>query len=182
MKTNSLAKDETGNRYGRLIVLERVERPIDAKNSQAYWLCRCDCGKIITVSGPNLRRGSVKSCGCYAREQSKIRETKHGYSRTALYRAFRHAKLRCEDEKDPQYNVYGATGIKFCFDSVADAVAYGYSIGYKDGLTLDRIDPNGNYEPGNIRFVDMKTQNNNRRNNFRIEYKGKIMTLTQWSE
>ena len=156
-------KNIIGERFGRLVVIaESTER----RNNQLCWICRCDCGKITEpIMGGNLRSGHTKSCGC--------KKTKHGKYNTRLYQVWHGMKKRCHCKTDQAYKNYGGRGITVCDEWKNDfssfekwAFANGYDETAKQGeCTLDRIDVNGNYEPSNCRWVDMKTQQNNRRNN-----------------
>lgn len=110
---------------------------------------------------------------------------KHGMSNTPLYRAWDSMKARCYRKTTAPYKRYGGRGIKVCDEWKYDFIAFkdwALANGYVEGLSLDRIDVNGNYEPSNCRWVSMKEQENNKRNNFRIEYNGKTHTMSEWSD
>jgi hypothetical protein len=179
--------DLTGQRFGRLVVLERVE---NAKNKHPQWLCKCDCGNTKVVRGNSLRRGLIVSCGCYARERRLLATTKHGFARTKLNYKYDRMISRCYNPKDKYYANYGARGIKVCDEWLNDSrTFYFWAIehGYDEDApymqcTLDRIDVNGNYSPENCRFVDIKTQCNNRTSNFLITYDGLTMNATEWGK
>lgn len=126
--------------------------------------------------------GRVKSCGCLINHNLK-----HGMYKTKLYNVWYGIKRRCLHKNDPHYENYGARGISVCDEWKDDFLAfYNWAIenGYDENkkLSIDRINVNGNYEPNNCRWVTMKTQQNNRRNNHRITYKGETKTLQQWAE
>ena len=173
--------DITGQRFGRLIVLRENGR----KGKSLLWLCRCDCGNEINAIAYNLKNGHTRSCGCLAKDtKSKIR-TKHNGTKTRLFRIWQHMLNRCRNKNVVGYKNYGGRGIKVCnewqksFESFRD---WALRNGYKDDLSLDRINVNGNYEPENCRWTNAKTQANNKRNNRYIEYKGETKTLSEWAE
>lgn len=109
---------------------------------------------------------------------------KHGLSKTKLYRVYVLMCQRCHATYNKQYHLYGGRGIKVCEEwrnSVKAFADWAYSHGYKEGLTIDRIDGDGDYCPDNCRWVDWKTQQNNRRNNRRIIHNGENHTLSEWA-
>lgn len=164
-----------GKKFGKLTVLIECEEL--KKNSQKVYKCICDCGNICYVRSGNLISGNTKSCGCLV---GKF----HGKRDTKLYSVWSHFKGRCYNLNDHKYSNYGGRGIEVCDEWRNNFQAfYDWSInnGYKEGLTIDRIDVDGDYEPNNCRWVDQKTQQNNRRNNTRLTYNGKTQTISQWA-
>lgn len=164
----------TGQRFGRLTALYRLNNYHD---THSYWLCVCDCGNLKEVYLGSLRSGATTSCGCLVK--------KHGKSYDKLYRSWLCAKNRCSNTNDEHYTDYGARGIKVCDEWENDFVAfYKWAInnGYKEGLTIDRIDVNGNYEPSNCRWATRKQQARNRRNNKYFTYCGETHCLSEWCE
>jgi len=154
--------DLTGERFERLCVIRRVGN----KKDKVMWLCKCDCGNETNATGTHLKRGSIKSCGCLRREL----QTKHGEHKSRLYGVWRDMKSRCYDANLKSYKNYGGRGITVCDDwhDFANFREWAYDNGYhpeapKWKCTLDRINNNGNYEPSNCRWVDMKIQNHNKR-------------------
>lgn len=175
-------EDLTGNRYGKLTVVKRVYKDGERKT---HWLCKCDCGNETVVSSDNLKNGHTKSCGCLRVETSKVSLTTHGLSKTRLYKIYKGMKARTTNSSCNEYKNYGGRDIKICDEWLNDFTAFycwAMGNGYKDGLTIDRIDVNGNYEPSNCRWATMKEQQNNRTNNHNITHNGETLTMKQWAE
>lgn len=177
-------KDEVGNVYGRLTVIEFA---YIGKGRAAYWKCQCECGEKIIVRGADLRNGNTTSCGCLNREKNAERLTKHGMSTTKLYSVRKSMISRCYNPNDKEYHNYGGRGITVCnewrenkqafFDYTKTLPHYG-----EKGYSLDRIDNELGYMPNNVRWVSMKEQANNRRTNIIVEYQDREMTLAEASE
>lgn len=175
-------EDLTGRRFGRLTVIEETDV---RKGGSVVWLCECECGTRKGISAHCLKSGRVLSCGCYNKEK----ELRHGMSHTRLHHAWQSMIDRCVNPSNKEYANYGGRGIKVCdewltFENFAEwAYANGFVEDIKRGdCTLDRIDNNGNYEPSNCRWVDMKVQGRNRRNNVVIECNGESHCLSEWAE
>lgn len=179
----------TGQRFGRLTVTKEAGR--DAQK-RALWLCKCDCGNEKIVASYLLKRGSVKSCGCYAAEVRHSPNTfavTHGGYKTRLYKTWESMRQRCNNKNSSGYNSYGGRGIRVCdewsdFGSFRD---WAYANGYDDTApkgrcTLDRIDNDGDYEPSNCRWVDSKTQAQNRSATHKYEYNGEILSIRELSD
>ncbi len=174
--------DLTGQRFGRLVVVERVENSADGR---ARWLCRCDCGQSKTVLGEHLKKGRTKSCGCAKSESSSKRFKKHGGRNSKLYRIWSNMKDRCNNPDCKVYSDYGGRGIKVCKEWIDDFSAFqkwALANGYKEGLTIDRKDNDKGYSPDNCRWTDRKIQGNNKRNCRYITYKGQRKTVAEWSD
>lgn len=174
-------KDITGQRFGRLTVIEYAYTD---KQGNARWLCKCDCGNETISIGKGLRCGDTKSCGCARIERAKTLSTKHGLCKTRLHTIWLHMRDRCLKPYSTSYERYGARGIKVCKEWLNDFVAFynwAMSNGYKKNLTIDRIDNNGNYEPSNCRWATIEQQANNKRSSCWLEYKGERKTIAQWA-
>ncbi len=166
-----------GQRYGKLVVLKEAE-PIYSKTGKMIrrWECQCDCGNITVVRHGDLRSGRTVSCGCYNYEKESVLKT-HGYSRTKLYDVYIKMKSRCNNPDDKNYADYGGRGIKVCKEwneSPKSFIEWALNNGYKEKLSIDRINVNGNYEPGNCRWTDSETQclNQRIRKDNKTGYKG----------
>ena len=171
--------DLTGQKFNKLTVISRAEsRRQPSGKLVTYWNCKCDCGKIIQARGCDLKDGHVKSCGC-----SHI---KHGYAnKERLYETWQNMKRRCYEITNKRYKNYGGRGIKVCNEWLHNYINFrnwAISNGYKDGLTIDKIDVNGNYESANCRWTTWKEQQNNTTRNRILEYKGLKMSMAQFAE
>jgi len=133
----------------------------------SLWRCKCDCGNEKVVMGDHLRRGLTGSCGCYSGMRT------HGMYKSPEYYAYEHAKARCQNPSAQHYESYGGRGIKFLFESFED---FFRCVGTRPvGLSLDRIDNNGHYEPGNLRWATRKEQLYNKRKSI-----DKLMRTIAW--
>lgn len=187
MKKNS-KEYMIGRRFCRLVVIDEGEKRL--KRNGFYddrWICKCDCGNVKTISGHSLRYGNTKSCGCLGREKGNenllIAQTpKHNQFGTRLYNIWGKMNSRCNCKSATQYPRYGGRGIKVCEEWRKFIPFYEWSManGYRDDLSIDRIDVNGNYCPENCRWVTWKQQANNRRNTRYLTYNGKTMCVKDW--
>ena len=169
--------DLTGKRYAKLTVVSRED---NSPRGVAVWLCRCDCGNFVSVRGGNLKSGAVKSCGCLRKTPPN---KSHGMSHSALYRKWAAIKRRCYCKSVRSYKDYGARGIKMCEEwerSSSAFIKWALENGYEEGLTIERINNDGDYCPGNCKWIPFTEQQGNRRNCVKIEYNGKTKNLSQW--
>ena len=178
--------DFTGQRVGRLTVLHFGEhRRTVSGTSKRYWLCKCDCGNTCLVESQCLSKGVTRSCGCLKIESDRTNKNhlRHGKSKTRLYKIWVDIKRRCDDSLRKAYKYYGGKGITYCKEWQQFEPFYEWSMnnGYKDNLSIDRIDYNGNYCPENCRWVDSFVQANNTSRNHYITYKNKTLTVAQWA-
>ena len=178
----------TGRVVERLTVIEQTDDYV-APNGRHYdqWLCRCECGNpnLVVVLGQSLKRKHTKSCGCLIGDSSRRRFTTHHGSYEKLYKIRIQIIDRCYNPKNKRYKDYGGRGITVCDEWRNDYTSFkqwAIESGYQDGLTIDREDNNGNYEPNNCRWVSNKVQSNNMRRNRLIEFNGKTQTVSQWAD
>ncbi len=180
-------KNRIGSRFGRLVVIDCFHE-LHGKRNMLVAHCRCDCGQEKNVFWQALADGRTKSCGCLSRELIKQRNlmlaTKHGGSRTRLYRIFQSMKGRCYRPQHIHYANYGGRGIGICDewrDNFAAFREWAISHGYDDSKSIDRIDNDRGYSPHNCRWVDAMTQGNNRRTCHMLTLDGQTHTIAEWS-
>lgn len=183
--------DIVGKKFGRLTVVEYSHNTKTygeegtIKAVTHFYTCQCECGIKCIVRRGNLTSGHTVSCGCYHREQQVNTNTSHGLSYSRIFRIYAGMKQRCYNLKQAKYNQYGGRGIKICDEWLADFMnfyTWSMSNGYNDTLSIDRIDVNGNYEPSNCRWVNMKIQQQNRTNNHLLTFNNEIHSITEWAE
>lgn len=182
------SKSRIGEKYGKLTIIREVE-PIICSNGQKRrrFLCKCDCGNEKIVGFPNLCSGNTASCGCNYKEAAVRLRGKYnsGLLDSKLYGVWAGIKQRCYDPNKEHFDCYGGRGITVCDEWKDDFLTfYDWAInnGYQKGLTIDRINVNGNYEPNNCRWVDKKQQANNKRTNVFLTLNGERHTIMEWSE
>lgn len=173
-------KIKSGDVFGFLTAKEKI----GMKNCVEMWKCQCECGNYKTVSIYNLVSNHTTSCGC---KRWKTGNRKHGLSRTRIYNIYTKMKQRCYNKNDVSYKDYGAKGITVCKEWLGKngfQNFYNWAIlnGYREDLTIDRINPYGNYEPSNCRWATYETQQNNRTNNAKIEFNGEVHTISEWAK
>ncbi len=151
-----------GERFGRLVTTGRVQGA-----GREKWACLCDCGANVTVLANNLKTGNTSSCGCLNIQRILERNHKHGLARSSEYESWQGAKKRCFNPTCKHYANYGGRGITMYVGWVNDFQAFYEHIGpkpdYEQRWSVGRIDNNGNYEPGNVRWETDNEQARNRR-------------------
>lgn len=167
--------DRTGQKFNKLTCLSW-----ERSNGHIYWICRCDCGNITKVRSCNLTSGAVKSCGCLSEHVNMV----HGMSHTRIHGIWSCMKNRCYYEKNDNYMNYGGRGITICDEWLGtqgfiNFMNWSYSHGYKDNLTIDRIDNEKGYSPDNCRWITQKEQMQNVRYNRRVSLNGVSYTVSQ---
>lgn len=176
--------DLTGQRFDRLLVISAIPHNL---GEQRKWLCRCDCGNEVTVFGGNLKRGLTRSCRCLNKEITRSIFTKHGDTvggkPTTEYKTWCHIKDRCYNPDNKQYQDWGGRGIKMCDRWLSSFHSFLEDMGRKPSpeLTIDRINNDGDYEPGNCKWGTDLEQAKNKRNNKWYEANGERKHLREWS-
>lgn len=180
-------KDETGNRYTRLVVIERVPTP--PGRIGAFWRCRCDCGVEKVVLGQQLRAGNTQSCGCLLRENGRNngygnrRHGMSGHHKTKEYRAWVNMRQRCTNPRRKDFPQYGGRGITVCdrWNQSFDAFLADMGCAPSPQHSLDRIDNNGAYEPCNCRWATDSEQRRNKRTNQLVTFDGRTQPMADWA-
>lgn len=187
-KPPSNFKDLTGRRFGRLVVLERAENYVSPSgNRSSQWLCQCDCGNTTVVVTSSLTCGITSSCGCKSVETTKELCTTHGMTKTRIYHLYYSMRARCYNPEATSYKKYGAKGITVCDEWLGEngfINFYNWAManGYKENLTLDRIDGTKGYYPDNCRWATYKEQANNTKATVFLTYKGETKPASEWAE
>lgn len=173
-----------GTVFGRLTVLGRPFYVRRAAASLPSVVCRCECGTVICIETKTLRGGRVLSCGCYLRQRQSEARRVHGKSETRLFSIWSGMKYRCQQRSTRAHRNYGLRGIAVCkkWDTFIPFMEWALAHGYQDNLTIDRINNDGDYEPGNCRWISSSQQASNRRNNLRIEAFGEKKILSEWAK
>jgi hypothetical protein len=172
--------DLTKRTFGQLLVMKRA--PNDASGNTC-WECQCSCGNIVTIVTYSLKNGNTKSCGCLRNKITGNKFRTHGMTGTSEHNIWRNMLTRCTNPDTPAFKNYGGRGITICDEWKNDFMAFYNYIGPRPypNYTVDRIDNDGNYEPGNVRWATRYEQANNSRNNRRITINGWTLNLCQWA-
>lgn len=168
-----------GQKFGRLTVISKSS---EKTSNKIKWCCLCDCGNTVVVTGQDLKSGNTKSCGCLRKEVTSKRAKKHGMKRTKLYYVWTSMKNRCTNPKVYAYSRYGGRGIRVCdeWQTFPPFLDWAMKSGYKEGLSLDRIDNDGDYKPSNCRWATKEEQSENTSQNVFLTYNGETHTIAQW--
>ncbi len=170
--------DLTGERFGRLTVIEKSTDKSQFKSTSARWYCLCDCGNEKAYAAQALRKGVTKSCGCLDAEVKK----KHGMYGTPTYRSWNGMIARCTNPEAPNFANYGGSGVSVN-DRWRDFSSFFEDMGLRpEGTTLDRIDSGGNYEPGNCRWATDTQQQRNKSSNHMLTANGETRCISEWAE
>ncbi len=173
-------KNLAGQKFGRLTVTNDFYT--GSKNTGIKWKCVCDCKNTVIIKSNNLVRGDTKSCGCLNLEKASALQYVHGKTGTRIHGTWKDIIGRCTNKNNSEYENYGGRGITVCerwkkFENFYE------DMGEKpEGLQIDRINNNGNYEPGNCRWSTPKENSNNKRNCRFVVFNGETKTIKQWSE
>lgn len=170
---------KVGDKFGNLTIIRMPEGNLHTEKV----LCKCDCGKEVECFLNNLTRGTSTSCGCLRSYYAKQSRNCHGESRSRLYMEWNRTKTRCYNKNTHYYKNYGGRGIKVCdeWQTYWPFREWALAHGYRDDLTLERIDVNGDYCPENCTWIPMKEQANNKQNSHYITFNGQKKTIAQWA-
>lgn len=176
--------DLIGRRVGRLRVISLLPR---RGKSERTYICLCRCGTTKEVPRSHLRSHGTRSCGCLHRDKSSARLTRmsttHGLSGTPTYRSWTNMLSRCHNKNNKAYMHYGQRGIVVCKRWCSSFEMFLRDMGERpEGMSLDRIDNNGDYRPKNCRWASTKTQSRNTRTTLRLSFQGRTMCLADWAE
>jgi hypothetical protein len=182
-------KDLTGQKFGMLEFIKFVRMNKKPTYQYAVWECKCDCGNVVEVQANSVTTGRKGNCGCQTSEISRKgwdkRGRKHSLSEHPLYDTWSGMISRCYKPQLKAYADYGARGIRICDEWLNEPqkfIDHMLESGWKPGLTVDRIDVNGNYCPENVRAADGITQANNTRRNIYLELNGERRTVAEWAK
>ena len=176
-------KPMIGKTFENWTVLEHdIERSVDRKT---FYICECKCGTNRSVRADVLRNGRSISCGCLKKEMLRERVTTHGMTKTPLHNVWIALKDRCTNPNNQRFKHYGGKGVKVCEEWKHDFQKfYDFAIenGWKKGLTIDRIDNDGDYTPENCHFITNRKQQLNKSNNNRVTINGETLTIKEWCD
>lgn len=168
--------DHKGERFGRLLVIERS----GSRNGQILWRCVCDCGKEKIALSYLLRKGDTRSCGCLQKDRASESRTTHGKGRSRAYTIWHNMLKRCHNPNNPAFGAYGGRGIRVAYATFEQFFA---DLGDPpDGMSIERIDNSKGYEPGNCRWATPAEQARNKRNNIWLSYRGETLCLNDWAK
>lgn len=168
--------DRSGERYGNLVVISVVR----TKGQRPKWRCKCDCGKATEVDGRQLGSGRTSSCGCKRSKVGREINTRHGKHKTRLYKIWAGVVSRCENPSSNVFKYYGGRGIGICHEWRVSFEAFASAVGNppSENHSLDRIDNEKGYVPGNVRWASRAQQSRNTRRNRMVKFKGERLCIT----
>lgn len=182
-------RDLTSQKFGMLEFVRFIGMHKKPTYQYAVWECKCDCGKFVEVQANTVTTGMKGNCGCQTSEISRKgwdkRGRKHGLSEHALYNTWADMINRCYKPNSKGYPSYGARGVRVCGEWLNDPskfIEWVMALGWKPGLTVDRINSDGNYDPSNVRVADRITQANNTSRNIYLEVNGERRTVAEWAK
>jgi hypothetical protein len=183
-KTHRSTSVQIGDRFGRLT----IESEATSKGGLRMFICNCDCGTSVVRPLKSLRNGTTSSCGCLRRDMVAAKNHKHGMrtregSSPPEYFIWKRMRTRCNDPRDRKWPDYGGRGITID-PRWDDFTVFLSDVGPRPSPkhSIDRINNNGNYEPGNVRWATASQQSRNKRNNVRISFDGEDLTIAEWAE
>ncbi len=171
----------TGQRFGSLVAFS-IDRE-KTRRGRTYWFFKCDCGTVVSISRDHMRNGERTSCGCKTEHSTRFKE-RHGLSFSAEHRAWARMKSDCFNPKTERFHNYGGRGITVAKEWVDNFEAFYAHIGPRPSSkhSVDRIDVEGNYEPGNVRWATLVEQCRNRRNNIHATINGDTKCVSEWCD
>ena len=178
------ARIKVGAVFSRWTIVSKAETiRYPNGHSAQVWICRCACGVMKEVRATHIRSGKSGSCGCLHKEIASSVSLKHGDRKSAMYEVWTQMIQRCENPKNKAYKNYGARGIRVCTEW-HDYPVFLRDMGptYQHGLTIDRKDNDGNYEPSNCRWVTNKVNCRNQQRTIRVEWDGVPTALSDLAE
>lgn len=181
-------QDLRGHKFGRLSVLCETSPIIDSRGkTRRRWTCRCECGNVRDVRGEDLMSGNSTSCGCLQKQKAAERFLTHGGSRRSNrmpeYELWVRMRQRCANPNDHKFKDYGGRGIRVCSRWEESFESFFADMGPRPDHrhSIDRIDNDGNYEPGNCRWALPDIQGKNRRTVIWIETEGGPITASEYA-
>jgi hypothetical protein len=180
---------QVGTRFERLVICGEVYfKTIGNQKGIKVCPCRCDCGNELEVRAGHLISGNTKSCGCLQRERTSAAATTHGDSRdgtghSLLYNVWCAMKDRCGNPKNKRFDRYGGRGIMICDEWINDFAAFrdwAKASGYREGLTIERREVDGNYEPSNCTWIPAEDQAKNRTTRCEVTAFGETKSVQEW--
>ena len=178
-----MIEDIIGKKFGKLTVIRFIEKKTLNNRPRYFYECKCECGNIVIREKSNLREGKMSSCGCYPAGKMNAKHGLWSYD-NKLYGVWQTMKARCFRQNCHKYKDYGARNVTVCDEWKNDFKAFNdwaFANGYKEGLSIERIDNDGNYEPSNCKWITKEAQAKNKRSNVFIEFNNERHCLAEWA-